>query len=107
MLEQLPEPPVEESTLAALKRLQDLGALDENDVRDWVLFNSSLWNLNRKIFPVDRPIYNKILLDWPEIVSVWKCWDIIEFPLLIVKYIIYLSQPLINRQKWALDELWK
>ena len=33
VLEQLPEPPAEESTLAALKRLQDLGALDEEDVR--------------------------------------------------------------------------
>lgn len=73
MLEQLPEPPAEESTLAALKRLQDLGALDENDVRDWVLFYSSLWDLNRKIFHVDRPMYmyNKILLDWSDIVSVW------------------------------------
>lgn len=31
----------------------------------------------------------------------------IEFPLLIVKYIIYLSQPLIDRQKQALYDLWK
>ena len=38
VLEQLPEPPAEESTLAALKRLQDLGALDEEDVRR-VLFH--------------------------------------------------------------------
>jgi len=31
-LEQLLEPPEEESILAATKRLQDLGALDEKDV---------------------------------------------------------------------------
>lgn len=31
----------------------------------------------------------------------------IEFPLLIVKYIIYLSQSLIDRQKQALYDLWK
>ena len=49
VLEQLPEPPAEESTLAALKRLQDLGALDEEDVRSlsylriWIKAFFSKW----------------------------------------------------------------
>lgn len=37
VLEQLLEPPEEESILTALKRLQDLGALDEKHVRYFTL----------------------------------------------------------------------
>lgn len=62
VLEQLPEPPAEESTLAALKRLQDLGALDEKDVRDWISFLLIFVDFKQENPPCRLPLWNVILL---------------------------------------------